>query len=112
MALLFVYGTLRRGEANHHLLADQRFVGTAWTSRRYRLTMCAGYPALTAVGEGEPTESVPGEVWDVSASCLQILDEFEEVPHLYIRQPVALEGDWPLPVEAYFLAAGQPNSTR
>ncbi len=37
MPLLFVYGTLKRGERANRLLSGQRFVGAAETEPRYRL---------------------------------------------------------------------------
>jgi gamma-glutamylcyclotransferase (GGCT)/AIG2-like uncharacterized protein YtfP len=99
---LFVYGTLRRGEVHHQLLAGQRWIGPARTVPRYRLVTCRGYPALIAVEDEAMAQSVSGEVWEVTPACLQLLDEFEEVPDLYVRQPVLLLGHWPPEVQAYF----------
>lgn len=41
---MFVYGTLRRGEGNHHLLATARFVRDARTAPLYTLFALDGYP--------------------------------------------------------------------
>jgi len=34
--ILFVYGTLRRGKINHHLMADAEYLGDAVTRAQYR----------------------------------------------------------------------------
>jgi len=104
MNWLFVYGSLRRGQENHSYLADQRFLGEALTQPRYRLVHWAGYPALVVAASEQEAHQVAGEVWEVTDACLAALDAFEEVPHLYVRQPVALAGSWPREVDAYFLS--------
>ncbi|MCS7022929.1 MAG: gamma-glutamylcyclotransferase [Gemmataceae bacterium] len=107
MPLLFVYGSLRRGQENHALLADQRFVADAVTQRRYCLARCGDYLALVPVQDEQLAIAVPGEVWDVTPARLATLDAFEEVPDVYVRQPVLLEGNWPAEVHAYFQATDQ-----
>jgi gamma-glutamylcyclotransferase (GGCT)/AIG2-like uncharacterized protein YtfP len=82
--LLFVYGTLRRGEANHAQLDDARFIGTARTEPQYELVDLGGYPALLEDGE----TAVVGELYEVDASRLARLDSFEEVPSLYERKSI------------------------
>lgn len=95
---LFVYGTLQRGCRNHTLLAGQTFFGEARTEPRYRLLDLGEYPGLI---EAENGESVVGEVYAVEAETLATLDQFEDVPCLFVRRPVVLIG-WRQPVEAYF----------
>jgi gamma-glutamylcyclotransferase (GGCT)/AIG2-like uncharacterized protein YtfP len=104
MKWLFVYGSLRRGQENHPYLADQRFLGEAVTQPCYRLIQWAGYPALVTAENHQETQSIAGEVWEVTDECLAALDALEEVPHLYVRRPVRLAGSWPQEVEAYFLS--------
>jgi gamma-glutamylcyclotransferase (GGCT)/AIG2-like uncharacterized protein YtfP len=94
--LLFVYGTLRRGEPNHAQLARARFCGIARTEPRYDLVDLGGYPALIEPGE----TSVIGELYEVDAVQLEQLDVFEEVPFLYERKAVALVGE---PALAYVM---------
>jgi gamma-glutamylaminecyclotransferase len=108
-ALLFVYGSLKRGQHNHRLLRGQTFVAEAATLPRYRLLDLGPYPGLVqAAAGGRP---IRGEVWRVDAATLARLDRFEGVPHLYDRRPVEL-ADGPQAVEAYFYnrdAAGYPE---
>ena len=95
-ALLFVYGTLKRGLSNHAFLAGQEFVGQGRTLPRYRLYHCGPYPGLVTVLEGGI--AVEGEVWRVDEPTLRRLDEFEE---RFDRREIPLEG-YPEPVFAYF----------
>jgi gamma-glutamylcyclotransferase (GGCT)/AIG2-like uncharacterized protein YtfP len=85
--LLFVYGTLRRGEPNQRQMGDARFVRTAWTEPRYELVDLGGYPALLEDGD----TPVSGELYEVDDALLVSLDRFEDVPELYERRAVALE---------------------
>ncbi|HVS51585.1 MAG TPA: gamma-glutamylcyclotransferase family protein [Opitutaceae bacterium] len=102
--LVFVYGTLKRGGANHRQLAAQKFVGVARTAPGFRLFDLGAYPGMAA--QSDDRDGVTGEVWSVDAACLARLDEFEGVPEgLYRRAAIAL-----LPpfadrnVETYFYA--------
>ncbi len=95
---LFVYGTLKRGQRNHGLLADQPFVGEAVTEPLYRLVDCGRYPAL--VEDAASGRAVRGEVFLVDDATRARLDLLEGVPHLYQLLPVRLK-DFPLPAVTY-----------
>jgi gamma-glutamylaminecyclotransferase len=85
--LLFVYGTLKRGQRNHRLLADQRFVGPAVTAPAFRLFDLGPHPAMVRDADGG---AVRGELFAVSECCLGELDEFEGVPDLFDRERIGL----------------------
>jgi gamma-glutamylaminecyclotransferase len=106
--ILFLYGTLKRGEKSHRLLAGQRFVGEATTEPRYRLYDLGPYPGLVADVAGV---AVAGELWDVDAAGLAELDRFEGVPDLFVRELVAVRGTAG-PVEAYLYARPVPSGAR
>ena len=84
--LLFVYGTLRRNEVGHGLLRRATFLGEATTTPGYVLLDLGEYPGLVDAGE----TAVHGELYQVSASCLDDLDEYEGCPVLFHRGPVTL----------------------
>ena len=42
--LVFVYGTLKRGERNHYFLASAEYLGPAFTEPLYRMIDCGPYP--------------------------------------------------------------------
>jgi gamma-glutamylcyclotransferase (GGCT)/AIG2-like uncharacterized protein YtfP len=96
---LFVYGSLKRDLQNHFYLAGQEFVATARTVPIYRLYRWGAYPGLVAVQENGV--AVRGELYRVDEETLRRLDVLEDVPHLYQRGPVQLEGMGE-PVIAYF----------
>lgn len=102
-SLLFVYGTLKRGCCNHHLLADQSYVGPAQTRTGFTLYDLGGYPGIVAAPEAA---GVVGEVWSVDARGLSTLDVFEGVPAgLYRRESIPLQAPYDRQqVDAYLYA--------
>jgi gamma-glutamylaminecyclotransferase len=103
--LLFVYGTLKRGLGNHHLIADQDFLGDVVTEALYRVIDLGPYPGL--VVDPDSGVAVQGELWAVDAQCLAALDEFEEVAGPFVRVTVAILG-WE-DVFAYFWNRALPE---
>lgn len=95
--LVFVYGSLKRGEPHHEELAGARFVGAAHAPRARLIRYVEGYPALV-VGEGalivgEPALGVPGELYEVDDQLLGRLDAFEDCPLLYQRAHIEVVRD-------------------
>ena len=88
MPRVFVYGTLLRGEANHYLLTQSRFLCEAKTEPVFSLINLGGFPAMCAGG----CTRVVGEVFEVNREVLETLDELEEHPEWYVRTPIRLSG--------------------
>jgi len=86
-ALVFVYGSLKRGQANHHVLEGGRWLGTA---TMVGLALYDLGPFPMAIANGDATCSLEGEVYAVGAALLERLDRFEGAPRLYQRQAHAL----------------------
>lgn len=87
--LLFVYGTLMRGESAHGLLgADARFVAEACTEPRFTLLDMGEYPALVEGG----TTAVRGELFEIDGALLPSLDAYEDVPEMYARRSIEVDG--------------------
>lgn len=80
--LVFVYGTLRRGEANHHLLSGAEFCGVHRTRPCYRMLHLGTYPGVVAGG----SIAIEGEVYQVDKKGLVHLDRLEDYPRLYTRR--------------------------
>ncbi len=96
--LVFVYGTLKRGLRNNELLAGEQFLREARTLPIYRLYDGGPYPCLV---EDQPQGlAIRGEIWCVNETTLARLDEFEGVPHLFVRREIGVEGS-ATPVFAY-----------
>ena len=87
-ARVFVYGTLRAGEANHGLLEHQTLVARARTEAAFELVSLGSFPAMVAGG----TTAVLGEVYEVAPVTLAALDQLEGHPRFYRRSPIRLEG--------------------
>lgn len=81
--LIFVYGSLSRGEANHHQLAGSAFVGEG-TVRDHALYLAdQPYPYAAPLAGGR----IAGEVYRVGAATARFLDEFEGSDG-YLPRPV------------------------
>ena len=100
---IFVYGTLKRGDCRAWALRGQRFVGEARSRPEYRMYNVGTFPGLVRSSGGL---SIQGELWQVDAACLKILDEVEGLAQgLYTREPITLQPPHDgLDVEAYFYA--------
>lgn len=83
---IFVYGTLRRGQYNHHLLSHSTFVDFVQTAPQFTLVDMGDYPALVHGGH----TAVVGELFDINLITLARLDLLEEVPELYRREQLTL----------------------
>jgi len=95
--ILFVYGTLKRGQRNHLLMREARFLGEAVTAPEYTLLDLGLFPGMIPGG----TAAVHGELYEGGPELLARLDRHEGVPRLYVRSAVVLhehEG-----VETYYL---------
>jgi gamma-glutamylcyclotransferase (GGCT)/AIG2-like uncharacterized protein YtfP len=76
---VFVYGSLKRGEPNAHLMPGV-FVGVDHVRGRYSFTGCH---QLTEATDGD---AVPGELYKVPAASLEDLDRLEGVEYgVYAR---------------------------
>lgn len=80
--LVFVYGTLRKGQPNHRLLEQSKFLGMAKTKKRYAL-----YGNwLPFLSRARAVSQVTGEVYSVDDATLSRLDQLEGHPDMYKRE--------------------------
>jgi len=82
--LVFVYGTLRPGERNHHYLATAARRGTYITPAQFTLLDTGPYPA--ALDEGATT--LTGDVFAVDDDTFAALDVLEGYPVHYTRRRI------------------------
>lgn len=79
---VFVYGTLKRGEGNHRLLAQGcLFIGD--DTIKAKLFDLGHFPAIQ-----QGTDVVQGEVYMVGPNTLRRLDALEGHPNFYKREVV------------------------
>ncbi|XP_050669300.1 putative gamma-glutamylcyclotransferase CG2811 isoform X2 [Leptidea sinapis] len=88
---VFVYGTLKRNEPNHHWLTKPengtgKFLAEGTTQKKYPLIIATKYNIpflLYSPGDGH---YVKGEVYEVDDTMLSKLDILEDHPKWYIRE--------------------------
>lgn len=85
--LLFVYGTLKRGESQFHLLTHADWLNEIETGEGYALVDCGEYPAMVEEGTGR----VLGELVEIPRELLSALDAYEGAPELFQRTRIRLE---------------------
>lgn len=108
MTVLFFYGTLKSGEQSNHLLAGQRFIGSAKTVPIYRLYGIGWHPGLLI--DREMGLAVHGELWAVDDAALARLDEYEDTPHYFRREAIAIADHFG-EVQAYFFNGAVPENS-
>ncbi|KAG8452063.1 hypothetical protein GDO86_004020 [Hymenochirus boettgeri] len=90
MTNIFVYGTLKKGQPNYHVITTSNhgkavFKGTGTTVEKYPLVIAveANIPFLLDIpGIGH---HISGEIYSVDEQLLHFLDEFEGCPNFYQR---------------------------
>jgi gamma-glutamylaminecyclotransferase len=88
--LLFVYGTLKRGERNAFRIGDQEFVGEVVSAPKYRVFDLGPFPGLAR--DDSAGLAIRGELFAVNECCLAELDEFEGVPGPFVRELIEVPG--------------------
>ena len=91
LQLVFVYGTLKRGQQRNHVLANQTFIGPATTAADYRMYDLGSYPGLIEVESGSG-DQIQGEIYRIDPTCLRQLDQIEAVDQgLYERREIRFD---------------------
>ncbi len=85
--LIFVYGTLRNGHCNHHLLKDAYCYGIGSTESSYAMYLVSGYPYITS---SETRYPIVGELYGVDDETLNLLDRMEGHPRYYERREISV----------------------
>ena len=94
MSVVFVYGTLKRGNYLSSVLDKSEYIGKAQTvSDDFRLFCNGAFPYVTRAQEGETGYRIKGELYRVDSDILRRLDEIEGHPETYVRSPVRFEAN-------------------
>jgi len=99
--LLFVYGSLKRGQRAHHLLQGLPWLGQAWLAGAC-LHDLGPFP-MAVLGEGR----IHGELYGVGEADLAALDGYEGAPRLYQRYWLSLEDG-----RSAWVYLGRPHQVR
>jgi len=106
-ALVFVYGSLKKGFRNNKVLGDSKYVGTFKTTTKFKMLDLGYYPALMLDDVGGNV--VLGELYEVSGDTFERLDQLEGYPHMYDRDIITLSNGskaW-----VYFMKKDNYNAT-
>ena len=116
----FAYGTLKRNQSNHDLLAGSRFISKAVTVQAYgfylgpdeQSTEHSSIPYLFEhQSEGDQAVKVCGEVWEVDEFTLKQLDQLEGHPDWYQRVQTSVKLDSGENISAaIYMMPGRPHS--
>jgi gamma-glutamylaminecyclotransferase len=106
--ILFVYGTLKRGERNYFRMRESEFIAEVKTAPHFRVIDLGPHPGLIRVRENGL--SVHGELFAVSECCLAELDEFEGDAGSFVRERIELDGYEE--VWAYYLNMPVPEGAK
>lgn len=102
--IVAVYGSLKRGFYNHHLLQHSAFLADG-TVDGYAMYSLGSYPMVIR-GRG----AISVELFDIDQATLARLDRLEGFPHYYGREVVTVSTPH-CPVEAW-LYVGQPHQVK
>jgi len=84
MQIIFVYGTLKEGYGNNHLLEGAEFLGPGKTLEKYSLYV-SGIPF---VFKGKAVSHIYGELYRVKELTLKRIDRLEGHPEWYRRDEI------------------------
>jgi len=84
---IFVYGTLKQGFHNHHLLEDAEFICEATTKEKYPMVNTEEYFPYLLNNRGVG-HYIKGEVYRIDTEILTMLDILEGYPELYTREVI------------------------
>ena len=106
MSLVFVYGSLKAGFRNAHLNHGVRQPGAFRTCARLPLYLLGDGHVPCLVLSLDSGHQVIGEVYQVSAEALAVMDQLERLgqPDGYLRVPIEVEkidAPAPMPVTAH-----------
>ena len=83
---VFVYGSLRRGMAHHHLITGAPFLGYGSTADTFTLYDSGDWPAAVPTG----VTAIYGELYELSPQELVAIDAYERHPDFFCRKRVML----------------------
>jgi gamma-glutamylaminecyclotransferase len=79
MHFVFVYGTLKQGFPNHHLLPSFEFVGECRTVARWPLVIAGDWFSPILINDPGSGCEVTGELYSLDDPSLKFLDDLEGV---------------------------------
>lgn len=75
MTMLFVYGSLRKGQYNSYLMKESRFIRTAILTG-YKMVSMGDYPAIYPTHNSK--DIIHGDIYDVDEKAFGYIDRMEK----------------------------------
>ncbi|CRK99928.1 CLUMA_CG013228, isoform A [Clunio marinus] len=108
---VFVYGTLKNGQPNYHILTNQengfsKFVSIGKTSQKFPLVIGSRYNIPFLLNRPGLGNHVVGEIYSVDEKMFARLDVLEDYPEFYDREILDIDigdGKEKLKCWVYFL---------
>lgn len=100
---IFVYGTLKLGGSNNHLLEGAEFISKVVTYEDYDLMNYGGFPCMSP--ESLEGNRVRGQLFRIQEQHLERMDRLEGHPDFYYRSVVEVVSEETAHIEyawAYF----------
>lgn len=96
--IVFVYGTLKSGEPNHHWLTNlnngaSKFIGNGKTTGKFPMVLGTRYNIPFVVDVRGMGHAIHGEMYEIDENMLVKLDELEGHPHYYTRMLTNIQAD-------------------
>uniref|UniRef100_A0A336MK65 Gamma-glutamylcyclotransferase family protein n=1 Tax=Culicoides sonorensis TaxID=179676 RepID=A0A336MK65_CULSO len=93
---VFLYGTLKTGEKNHHLLqcngnGISKFMCKAITCIKMPLVVATHYNIPFLLNKPGVGYNVKGEIYEVDDQMLKVLDRLEDVGNFYDRETIIFD---------------------
>ncbi|XP_017148608.1 putative gamma-glutamylcyclotransferase CG2811 isoform X2 [Drosophila miranda] len=90
-ARVFVYGTLKTGEPNHHWLTKKengqaQFLGRGTTAVKFPLVVGTRYNIPFLLDRPGDGHNIHGEIYEVDEAMFSKLDQLEDYPNYYDRE--------------------------
>jgi len=110
MQNVFVYGSLKRGFVNHHLIARAKFLGVGTTRPGFAMLNLGRYPGVV-----RGRAAIGGELFLVPQPLMSGLDRLEANGRVYRRELVPIttaSGTIQAWIYIYLLARGDETTVR
>ncbi|XP_072030138.1 putative gamma-glutamylcyclotransferase CG2811 isoform X1 [Amphiura filiformis] len=94
--LVFVYGTLKRGQPNHEKMTNPdngqaTFIGEARTVEKWPLVIATKFNIPFMLDKPGLGHRVQGEVYSINNTMLEALDKLERHPKVHTRNKIDIE---------------------
>lgn len=94
---VFVYGTLKKNQPNHHWLQKNdkghaSFLCNGVTENQFPLLIATKYNVPFLIDMPGKGQHVSGEIYEIDEMMLANLDELEDYPKLYDRHIINVNG--------------------